>query len=86
MMEGVRENYLLNNIDRLLEDDTEEEQVHPVHTLSLESNYVELENIVSTVHKYATESKISVMHINIHSLPAKYDQLNIILNRLLEAR
>ncbi len=52
-----------------------------MNVLNVDSKYCDLDNIDSSMQTFS-RSKYCAMHINIHSLPSKYEQLRDMLSRL----
>ena len=55
---------------------------HHIQHLNIDSKYYDIDNLYSLTTATHATYKVSAMHINIHSLPAKFDQLRLLLTRL----
>ena len=57
-------------------------EFHTLQQLNIDSKYYDIEDLDTLTPNSGNNYKFTAMHINIHSLPAKIDQLNILLLRL----
>ena len=55
---------------------------HPIQHLNIDSKYYDIDNLCSLTTATHSTFQCSAMHINVHSLPAKFDQLNLLLTQL----
>ena len=63
---------LLDSLDRIYADESE----NPMRMLDIASPYCDIDDIKTLLNsKSITKCHLTCLHLNIHSLPAKYDQL-----------
>jgi hypothetical protein len=75
-------NNLNNHINRLYDDEDTDNASHPVQLLQVDSKYYDIADLINLKLPNNTQHKYTAMHINIHSLPAKIDQLTTLLSHL----
>jgi hypothetical protein len=63
---------------------TTNENDHPSQLFNIDSKYYDIDDIHCNLPKN-TNYKFTALHLNIHSLPAKFDQLNTLLSRLRQS-
>jgi len=75
-------NNLNTHLNRLYDDEDTDNASHPIQLLQIDSKYYDIDDLSNLKLPNNKQYKYTAMHINIHSLPAKIDQLITLLSLL----